>query len=572
MLTVTNHNNEGSMTNSNVTPSSHSPLEWLSHWVNRRGNETFLTQPLADGSVIDYSWQDVDHQARCLATYLKSQNFPPASQIALCSKNCAQWIIADLAIWMAGHISVPLYPTLAADTVRQILEHSEARLLFVGKLDDWDMMQPGVPEGMPCVAFDLAPSQVQAPRLGKIIEDSAPLPDAELDRRKPEDLATIVYTSGSTGAPKGVMHSFGTMSAAVESCSQRLTFAERERALSYLPLAHVAERLMVEVDGLFFGFHIFFSESLQTFPADLRRARPTVFFSVPRLWIRFRLGVLEKMPEPKLNRLLRIPILSGVVKKKILKQLGLDHVKYAVTGSAPLPQAVLDWYRRLGLTMLEGYGMSENFALSHSTLPGEKIAGTVGRAYPGIDHRIADDGEIQIRSPNNMLGYFKDADKTAEAHTEDGWFRTGDRGHIDDDGYLFITGRTKELFKTAKGKYVAPAPIENKLAANAMIEAACVTGAGHPQPFALAMLSEGLPTDTEARAGQSATLQQLLKQTNAGLDPHEHLAFIVVVKDRWGIEDGALTPTMKIKRDVIESRYSPLADAWYKARKPVIWQ
>lgn len=560
------------MADNSALSTSFSPLDWLAHWVAKRGSETFLTQPLTNGNVIEYSWQEVDRQARSLAHFILSQELPTGSQIAICSKNCAEWIITDLAIWMAGHVSVPLYPTLAAETVNQILTHSEAKLFFIGKLDDWETMQDGVPEDLPCIAFDLAPATAYAPRLGDILKDNPPLDDMQIIPRNSDDLATIVYTSGSTGMPKGVMHSFGTMSAAVQSASQRLDLEERERALSYLPLAHVAERLMVEINGLYFGFHIFFSESLQTFPADLRRARPTVFFSVPRLWIRFRLGVLEKMPEKKLNRLLRIPILSGIIKRKILKQLGLDHVRYAVTGSAPLPQAVLDWYRRLGLNMLEGYGMSENFALSHSTLPGETLAGTVGRAYPGVEHRIADDGEIQVRSPNNMLGYFKEEAKTAEAHTDDGWFRTGDRGHIDKDGYLFITGRTKELFKTAKGKYVAPAPIENKLAANAMIEAACVTGANHPQPYALVMLSEGLPQDDASKSEQMATLEALLKQTNAALDPHEHLAFIVVVKDRWGIEDGSLTPTMKIKRDVIEKRYSPLADSWYKARKTIIWQ
>ena len=506
-----------------------------------------------------------------MASYLKSLDLPPKSSIAILSKNCAHWIMTDLAIWMAGHVTVPLYPTLNSETVKYILEHSESRLLFVGKLDEWDEMKPGVPKSLPCVSYPLSPEN-DYPSWDEIVTDHSPL--AEETERDPKELATIVYTSGSTGKPKGVMVSFEAMAIAARGIAQALDMKDTERMLSYLPLAHVFERYAVEQASLHIGFHVYFADALDTFLEDLQRARPTVFISVPRLWAKFQLGVFQKMPPEKLNFLLGIPILSSIVKKKVLKSLGLDHCHFAVSGSAPLSGEIISWYRNLGLELMEGYGMSENFAYSHISLPGRSRVGYVGEPLPGVEQRISEKGEIEIRSPASMMGYYKDEEKTRETFTEDGFLLTGDKGEIDEQGRLKITGRIKEIFKTNKGKYVAPAPIKNKLMASEALEVVCVAGAECPQPYAMAVLSEqyqGVQNDPASREKLEQTLTDLIQKVNESVDHHEALQFVVLLSDVWGIENDFLTPTMKIKRDVIESFYASRVSEWQKLKKRVIW-
>ena len=326
--------------------------------------------------------------------------------------------------------------------------------------------------------------------------------------------------------------------------------------LSYLPLAHVAERLVVGNNSTYFGFHVFFAESLQTFVEDLRRARPTIFFSVPRLWTKFQVAIFDKVPQKKLDLMFRVPVLGRRIKRKILGQLGLGDVRIALTGAAPLPPPTIAWYRSLGLDLLEGYGMSENMAYSHFTRPGKSRIGYVGHANRGVVCRIADGtGEILVKSPGQMLGYFKEPQKTTDCYTEDGFFRTGDMGEIDEAGRLRITGRVKDLFKTAKGRYVAPVPIENQLGSHPRVEAVCVSGANQSATFALVLLSEETRkalAGGSAREPITAELEGLIDRVNASLDPHEQMEFVVVVRNPWTIGKGMLTPTMKIRRSVVE--------------------
>ena len=553
-------------------PASELGLDRAYQWERTTPDKGYLTQPMGGGVIKEYTWGSAMDEARRMAAHLRSLELPPKSHIALVSKNTAYWILADLAIWMAGHVTVPLYPTLLADTTGQILNHCEAKLLFVGKLDVWDEMKEGVPEDLPKIAMPLAPD-LAAPKWEQIVAETDPITDNP--RRDPEEMATIVYTSGSTGKPKGAMISFTAMAAAADGVAKRTSVGGDERMLSYLPLAHVFERFVVEMGSLMGGFHLYFAESLDTFVADLQRARPTVFVSVPRLWLRFQMGVFAKVPERKLNRLLSIPLISTLVRRKILKGLGLNHVRFAASGSAPLPVELIHWYRRLGLELLEGYGMTENFAYSHCAEPGGGRPGYVGTPYPGVEQRISEDGELLVKSPAMMMGYYKEPDLTREAITEDGFLKTGDRGEIAPDGNLKLIGRLKEQFKTSKGKYVVPAPIENLLMNHPVIEQVCVAGASQPQPHALVMLSEEARADLGQGVGKEEIVSSLgahLEGVNAALDPHERLQFLAVVRDEWLIENGFLTPTMKIKRNVVEETYAPLNDGWYAAGSPVVWQ
>ena len=540
--------------------------------VARRGAAPYLTQPMGGGRIEEFSYERALDEARRMASHLKSLGYEPGSQIAMISKNCAWFLITELAIWMAGYTSVALYPTLNAETVQYILEHSEAKLLFVGKLDTWAEMKPGVPDGLPMIRFPLSPDE-DCPKWNDIIAESAPIDGPPT--RAGSDLAIIVYTSGSTGRPKGVCHSFAGLSLAAHGLHEALNLRPDDRALSYLPLAHVMERWAYGCVPLVVGFHLFFAESLDTFVQDLQRARPTLFISVPRLWLKFQLGVFKKMPEKKLKRMLKIPILRGIVKKKILQNLGLDQVRFAASGSAPVPAELIQWYRDLGLQLLEGYGMSENMSYSHVSTPGRAKAGFVGHTYADVECRISDEGEIQVKSPANMMGYFKAPELTEAAFTEDGWLKTGDRGEVAPDGLLKITGRVKELFKTAKGKYVAPAPIENILNNDGHIELSCVAGSGQVKPHAVVQLSEDLlPTLDQPGVKDKITkaLEALIGTVNSQVEVFEQIGFIVVAKDRWTIEAGFLTPTMKIRRPKLEDTYGPQQDGWYAENKKVIWE
>jgi long-subunit acyl-CoA synthetase (AMP-forming) len=549
------------------------PLSCLYHWEKTRPDDVHFTQPFGGGAVVEYTWQEIVGEVRRVAAYLRGLGFPPGSKIALFGKNSAHWIMADWAIWMAGHVTVPLYPTSSPDTVEYVLRHSEARLLFVGKLDGWAGVRDRLPTGLPVIVLPLGPvwGDLKWDRIVACTPPVAGEPNRSLD-----ELATIVYTSGSTGVPKGVMHTFRSFNVVGTLMRDTMEGAgPGDRMLSYLPLAHVAERVVVENQSTYFGYQVFFAESLDTFASDLRRARPTIFFSVPRLWTKFHAAVRSKLSAERERKLFAIPILGRLTKRRILRQLGLDRVRLAFTGAAPLPAETIAWYRALGLELLEAYGMSENMAYSHFTRPGGARHGYIGHANTGVECRIGEDGEILVKSPAQMVGYYKEPDRTAESYTPDGFFRTGDMGELDEEGRVRITGRVKDLFKTSKGKYVAPVPIENAICTNPCVEAACIAGANQQAPFALVMLSEAARLESaraEGRAAIAASLLSHLEALNAALEPHERLAFTVVIDQPWTIENGCLTPTIKIRRSAVEARYESSVARWFASGDGVIWE
>ena len=536
----------------------------------------YLTQPLGGGQVADYTWRQTMDQARRMAAHIKAQGFAPGFRIAVLSKNCAHFIMAELAIWMAGGTTTAIFPTETADTVKYVLEHSGASMLFVGKLDTWDQQKPGVPAGLPCIAFPLAPKN-DYDTWDKVIARTQPLTGTV--KRDGAEIGILMYTSGSTGQPKGVMHCFENITAAsvgIQMNMRNNIDANTEvRVVSYLPLSHVFERAWVECASLIDGAtHIFFSESLDTFVQDLNRAKPTVFLSVPRLWLKFQHGVHAKMPAKKLERLLSIPFLGKIIGKKVLRGLGLDHVQLAGSGSAPIPADLIAWYRRLGLNLVEGYAMSEDFAYSHFSTEKFNAPGYVGIPIDGVQVRISEEGEVQIKSPGLMVGYYNRPDLTAEAFTSDGYLRTGDKGERRADGMLKLTGRLKEMFKTAKGKYVAPAPIENELNTHPMLEMSLVSGVGQPSAYAMVVLSEELrpkQKDPAFRAEVEKELSALLAEVNSRHADYEQLRMLVVAPEPWSIENGFLTPTMKIKRGRIEGAIESKVEGWYAAKGSVQW-
>lgn len=520
----------------------------------------FLTQPHA-GGVRDISWRQAHHEVARIATYLRK--FPRGSHIAIYSLNCAHWILADLAIWLAGHVSVPVYPTAGRDAIRQVLEHSDAVAVFVGKLYDYADKAGAIPDSLERIAM-------HQPHDGlldwdEIVRRELPLLNPELPAA--DDLATIVYTSGTTGEAKGVMISFGIMRHAASNMLQWANVVGSQRFFSYLPLAHAAERLVVECIGIYSGSRIFFAESLDTFARDLRKASPTIFLAVPRIWLKFQQGIEARIGAARLTRALALPVLGPLLGRILCKGLGLHKVQIAISGAAALSGELIAWYERFGIRICEGYGMSETFGYSHGSHPARRRQGAVGECLPNAECKIAEDGEILLRNPCMMLGYYKAPELTA-AVIQDGWLYTGDLGEQDAAGMLRLTGRKKEIFKTSKGKYVAPAPIEARLELLAGVEQLCVLGADRAQPVALAVLRE---LADDARGHVEQRLHEALQQINATLESHEQLAQIIVLFEQWTTDNGLMTPTLKLRRHEIERRYAALVAACEQRNERVSW-
>ncbi|HPH46773.1 MAG TPA: AMP-binding protein [Chryseolinea sp.] len=544
-----------------------SPLEKFFHWEKTVPQNIFFRQPI-NGEWKNWTYQQAGKEIRILAGALST--FPPKSKVAILSKNCAHWIMADLAIMMAGHISVPLYANSSAASIKQILEHSESAAIFVGKLDDYDVQKKGIPDSVQKISASIYGIH-EGLLWEEVVDTHAAMPHAV--ERSAEELLTIMYTSGTTGIPKGVMFNSNAFDHTTDILIRYLrtweTLPDHPRLFSYLPLCHIAERNLTEMLACYTGATISFVESLETFGRDLASVQPDLFFGVPRIWAKFQEKVLEKMPQKKLDTLLKIPIINSIVKKSITKKLGLSKAGLKGTAAAPIPVSLLEWFDSLGIRLREIYGMTENCALSHSN---QKVIrfGTVGNAMETVEVKFSEDHEILTRHVALMMGYYKEPAMTAEVMTADGYLRTGDQGAVDAEGFLTITGRVKDLFKTDKGKYISPAPIEMKLMKNSNIEQVCVVGMGIPQPIALVNLSAAGKSKSKEEIVQSLTAS--LEEINPSLEHYEHLKKIVVMKDEWNINNGLMTPTMKVKRNEVEKIHLPKYPGWYAQSAVVVWE
>lgn len=532
------------------------PVEMLAHWVQVQGDRTYLKQPV-QGKYVEFSWRDVQQQMQQLAGALRHLGLVPGDKVAILSKNCAEWFITDLALMHGGYISVPIYPTANADTIKYVLEHSGAKAIFTGKLDYWSDQEPGVKGDILRLAlpYDTMPTQYCWQQLMKM---GQPLIDAPLPQ--PEQVMTIIYTSGSTGHPKGAVHTYASFGWTCGAIVRDLRTHGDDRLLSYLPLAHITERVAIEGSSFYSGSIVSFVESLDSFVADVQHCRPTVFFSVPRLWSLFQQNIVNKIGSfSKLNLLLKIPLLRNVVKRKIQQGLGLDKCRLHGSGSAPIPPSLLQWYHSIGIDICEAWGMTENCAYSIINYPFDlRKIGTVGKPIDGCRVKKGPGDEMLVKSPGLMREYYRQPEATAAAFDSDGFFHTGDVCEIDDDGCISITGRVKDNFKTSKGKYVAPVPIERRLAQDPHVELICVIGSGLPHPIALVQLSESAMLQPRDEVRQS--LQHTLDSVNPQLESHETVDAIIVAQTPWTIENDILTPTLKIKRHVLEKQFSEKVD------------
>lgn len=548
-------------------------IEHFYHWEQNTPDKIFLRQPYGN-SWKTLSYKEAGLEARKITAALQAKGLQEGDHVGIYSKNCYHWILADLAIMMGKFVSVPYYSSLTKDQLHTVIVKSDIKVLFVGKLDKWGDRIEAIPSNVDVIRFPKYEGNVSIEKgddWNELLEKHKPIlgkPSPELD-----DLWTILFTSGTTGSPKGVMHTHrtpvGIMINEVATDWIGLQKIKDQKYFSFLPLNHVGERIGLELPCIFFGGMISFAESLDSFANNLQDTQPSVLFAVPRIWTKFYLGVSAKMPPKKLNRLLKIPIVSGMVKKKLLTALGLSNTQVVATGAAITPEFLKNWYKKLGLHLIEAYGMTEVCGSFTNGTDLNAPSDSVGQVVPGCAVKIHEEtGEILMKSPFMMTGYYKDEEKTKEVLV-DGWLHSGDKGRVDQNGFLYVVGRVKDAFKTSKGSYITPNPMEEVIAKNDYIEQCCVAGLGCPQPICLINLSEiGTAAD---KAEIEVSLLEALKELNSNVANYEKISTIIIPKETWSIDNDMLTPTLKVKRGKIDECYQKDYEQWHDQKNKIIW-
>ena len=545
-------------------------------WEKQLKDKPYLKQPFGD-KWEEYTWGEVGNMARRLATGLKSLNLREGAHIGIYSKNCREWIISDLAIVMAGYVSVPFFPSLNGKELAYIMDYGDVDALFIGKIETWDQIKDDLPEGMPLIKFphyDGCSNVTKGHEWFDFIDSHEPMQNP--NKPKLSDLWTIIFTSGTTGNAKGVMLTYQAIDGikvVLDDPNNPLGIKHdgNNDFISYLPLNHIFERVVIEWCSFRYGGTISFVESLDTFAKNLKAVQPHVFAAAPRVWTKLQLGLLTKFPQKKLDTLLKIPLLSSLLKKLIKKGLGFSKARIVVSGSAPMPVELIEWFRKVGVYITNGYGMTENCAIC-SSVDGrdfEKLH-TVGQPQKGVKLKIDEEtGEILMKGPFIMKGYYKNEELT-NTTLRGGWLHTGDKGFLDEDNYLHITGRVADSFKTSKGEYIEPLTLEQYFVNINEIEEVCVVGLGIAQPLCLIQLSEiGKNTSREVI---SKMLTDRLAEVNSDLVNYKKISTLIIVKDEWTQQNGIVGPTQKLKRGAIEDKYSKDYLNWHNFNEEVIFE
>jgi long-chain acyl-CoA synthetase len=569
-----------------------------------------------EGSWLPITWQEyeaaVREVGRGIADWVR-----PKEIVAILSENRPEWCFADLAILALGAASAPIYPTNPPKDIAYILNDSGARLLFLSTAEQLAKVRElraenKIPKLERVVIFDDVPMEedwvVTMAALRRRSVDGGDPVTTRAESVRPEDLATLIYTSGTTGEPKGVMLSHANLVSNTLGAHVLIDHLDLEDRLmlSFLPLSHSFERTAGYYVAIHFGFRVAFAESLAKLIDNMGEVRPTMLVSVPRIYEKLYSRVMEsaqaglkrrlvlwaldvgkrrasfvlgRKPVPRMLAV-QYAIATRLVFSKLHHRLG-GRLRYAISGGAPLAPEIADFLNAIGLTVFEGYGLSETAPVLAANRPDAMKVGTVGPSWPGVEIKIApepdreDDGEIVVRGPNIMLGYYNKPAATAEVLDEQGWLRTGDIGFVDAEGFLHITDRKKELLKTAGGKYVAPQPIENRLKVHPLIEQAVLIGDRRKYCVALVVpsfealkgaLGKPLPEDLEELNGDPqvrSLIQTAVDEVNADLGSWEQIKRFYLLPHELSQETGELTPSLKIKRRVIDDKYRHAIDAMY---------
>ena len=526
--------------------------EQLAHWAQDRPNQIWL-RDLYEGGQSTYTWQQAKDQVDAVGAALEKR-FGSGVSMALLSKNRAHWVLADLATISSGNITVPLFTTHTANTAQYILEFTEAKVLFLGETSNWEEVKAVLPPELVVVTLpgvDCAEPHVTWDALLQEGSGAKPAYQAQ-----PSDLCSLVFTSGTTGMPKGVIQTHESNLIPVRRGREAFALRDDPRFFSYLPLSHIAERQIVEYACLVGGGEIWFNESLETLTRDLPACKPNIFFGPPRVWEQLQQAVLGKIGgQEALDALLEQD--AAGIGSLIIDGLGLTEVDYCLTAAAPTPPALIHWWDRLGLTLCEGFGQTEAMSLI-VTRPEDRRIGSIGKPIRDVEVKISDVGELLIRAEGCTPGYYQQPEKTAELW-QHGWLHTGDKAHIDDDGFIFITGRVKDYFKTIQGKFVAPPPIEGLFAKNEHAEQQCLLGRGFSKTVMVTVLSEA------ASALDPSVIEESVRNTalmvNEEVEKHARVGAVIISTQLWTIENEILTPTLKIRRERVEAVFAEKAEA-----------
>jgi len=545
-------------------------------WEKKFRDKPYLRQPFGD-EWEEYTWGKVGDMARRLATGLKSLGLRDGAHIGIYSKNCREWIISDLAIVMAGYVSVPFFPSLNGKELSYIMEYGDVDALFLGKIETWEDIKNDLPNDMPMITFPNYKGCSEVTRGFKwhdFINSYEPIQNP--NKPKLSDLWTIIFTSGTTGNAKGVMLTYQAIDGikvVLDDPNNPLGIKHdgNNDFISYLPLNHIFERVVIEWCSFRYGGTISFVEKIDTFGKNLKAVRPHVFAAAPRVWTKLQVGILSKFSQKTLDILLNIPLISGLLKKLIKKGLGFTRTRIAVSGSAPMPVELIEWFRKVGIFITNGYGMTENCAIC-SSVDGKDFGklNTVGKPQKGVDLKIDEEtGEILMKGPFVMIGYYKNEELT-EQTLRGGWLHTGDKGFLDEDNYLHITGRVADSFKTSKGEYIEPLTLEQYFVNINEIEEVCVVGLGIAQPICLIQLSEiGKKCSNEEI---SNLLLDRLNDVNSEVVNYKKISTLIIVKEQWTQDNGIVGPTQKLKRGKIQDKYSNYYLKWHESDEKIIFE
>ena len=530
-------------------------IDYLDQWADECADRVWL-RDLSKESSEEYSWGEVREQVNAVAVALEAR-IGHGAAIMLLSRNRAHWVLADLAIIRSGNFTVGLFTTLPPATAQYIAEFTQAKAIFVGEADNWEKIKPVLPDSTLVVALpgvDLDCDHIKYEDLLGEGENKSPE-----YVNKPADMISVVFTSGTTGRPKGVIQSHESNLIPIRRGAGYELFPEHPKFFSYLPLAHLAERQIVEFQALYHCGEISFNQSLDTLLPDLQRTKPHYFFAVPRVWEQLQQVVFAQhgTREAFEEALGADPKTAA---RAVIDKLGLGEATYCLSGSAPISPALVHWWESVGIKIMEGFGQTEAMSLvmNHE---GCRRVGSIGKPMNGVECKITAEGELVVRADGLTPGYYKQPSKTAELY-RDGWLHTGDKVRVDEDGFLFISGRVKDYFKTIHGKFVAPPPIEGRFAENAHVEQQCLIGRGLSKTVMVTVLTEVARGESREKVEES--IRECVSSINSGVEKHARIGAVIVTQQPWTIENDVLTPTLKVRRDKIDEKFSGLAESLAK--------
>ncbi len=525
--------------------------EQLAHWAQECPERVWL-RDLSEAGETTYSWSEAQNQVLAAAAALEKK-LGSGQSMALLSKNRAHWVLADLAIIASGNISVPLFTTHTATTAEYILGFTETKVLFLGETSNWDAVKAVLPKDVLIITLPGVNCDIDHITWDSLV--TAGSGDHPAHKASASDLISLVFTSGTTGMPKGVIQTHESNLIPVRRGTEAFASREDSRFFSYLPLSHIAERQIVEYGSMVACGEIWFNESIETLLRDLPACKPNIFFGPPRVWEQLQQAVLGKVGgQEALDTLLEQD--AEGISTMVLGGLGLTEVDYCLTAAAPTPPALIHWWEKLGLKLCEGFGQTEAMSLIVTKVDDRRI-GSIGKPISGVEVKISDIGELLIRAEGCTPGYYQQPEKTAELW-QNGWLHTGDKAYVDDDGFIFITGRVKDYFKTIQGKFVAPPPIEGMFANNSHAEQQCLLGRGFSKTVMVTVLSEaakGLD-----RQVVEASVLDTIASINTEVEKHARIGAVIISSEHWTIENEILTPTLKIRRERVEAVFAEKAE------------